>query len=63
MNEQAEQKQVKSNSNAFNLEEGIQDMIVRIMTIAHLLVVDDATPRNYSQSRMQKTRERKPVVQ
>ena len=59
MNEQAEQKQVKSDSNAFNLEEGAQDMVTRIMTIARLLVEDGGSP----QDRVQKTRERKPVVQ
>ena len=63
MHEQAEQKQVKSNSNAFNLEEGIQDMVIRIMTIACLLVVDDGAPQDYARSSVQKTRERKPVVQ
>jgi hypothetical protein len=45
MNEQAKHKQVKSDSNAFNLEDGVQDMVARIMTIARLLLMDDAVCR------------------
>jgi hypothetical protein len=62
MNEQAKPKQVKSDSTAFNLEEGVQDMIARIMTIARLLVVDDGARQKQSRNKGQKTQERKSVV-
>jgi hypothetical protein len=42
MSEQAEQKQVKPNSNAFKLEESAQDMIARVMSIARLLTTEGA---------------------
>jgi hypothetical protein len=54
MNEQAKLKPVKSDSAPFNPEEGTQDMIARIMTIARLLAEDGGEPPDYSQSRMQK---------
>jgi hypothetical protein len=63
MNEQAKPKQVKSDSTTFNLEEGVQDMVARIMTIARLLAEDGGAPQGYSRSRVQKTRKRKPAVQ
>jgi hypothetical protein len=63
MNEQAKPKQEKSSSSIFNLEEGAQDIVARIMTIARLLAEGGGEPPDYSQSRMQKTRERKSVVQ
>jgi hypothetical protein len=59
MNEQAKPKQVKFESNVFNFEEGAQDMVARIMTIARLLAEDGGSP----QDRVQKTQKRKPVVQ
>jgi hypothetical protein len=63
MNEQAKPKQVKSDSATFNPEEGAQDMLARIMTIARLLAEDGGAPQDHSRNRVQKTRERKPVVQ
>jgi hypothetical protein len=44
MNEQAKQKQAKHNSNIFKLEEGVQDMIERVMTVARLLTTDSTAP-------------------
>ena len=63
MNEQAKPRQVKSDSTAHNLEEGVQDMVARIITIARLLAEDGGVPQKHSQDKVQKTRERKSVVQ
>jgi hypothetical protein len=63
MNEQTKPKQVKSDSTTSKFEEGVQDMVARIMTIARLLAEDGGAPPDHSRNSVQKTRERKPVVQ
>ena len=39
MNEQAKRKPMNRDLNAHSLEEGVQDMIARVMTLARLLVM------------------------
>jgi hypothetical protein len=63
MNEHAKLKQVKSDSTPSKLEEGVQDMVARIMTIARLMVEDSGATQKHSRDTVQKTQERKPVVQ
>jgi hypothetical protein len=54
MNEQTKQKQANHHSNAFKLEEGAQDLIARVMTIARLLATDSAAPDDPSAEQTQK---------
>jgi hypothetical protein len=43
MNEQAEQKPMTEHSKSSNFEESVQDMIIRVIGIARLLVTDGPT--------------------
>lgn len=58
MSEQTKQKQANHNSNAFKLEEGAQDMIARVMTVARLLATDSAAPDDPSAEQTHKGRKK-----
>jgi hypothetical protein len=58
MNEQAKQEPANHHSNASKLEEGAQDLIARVMTVARLLATDSAAPDDPSAEQTHKGRKK-----